>query len=61
MTRPELTDLRERARAWFEDLRDRLCAAFEQLEADYRGPEATGWRPGASCNGRGTGPRAVAE
>ena len=46
MTRPELTDLRERARAWFEDLRDRLCAAFEQLEADYRGPESDRLAPG---------------
>jgi coproporphyrinogen III oxidase len=46
MTRPELTDLRERARAWFEGLRDRLCAAFEQLEADYRGPESDRLAPG---------------
>ena len=34
-----LMDLRERASAWFEALRDRLCAAFERLEAEYRGPE----------------------
>ena len=46
MSRPELTDLRERARAWFEDLRDRICAAFEQLEADYRGPEGDRLAPG---------------
>ena len=46
MTRPDLTDLRERARAWFEALRDRLCAAFEQLEADYRGPESDRLAPG---------------
>jgi coproporphyrinogen III oxidase len=46
MIRPDLTDLRGRARAWFEDLRDRLCAAFEQLEADYRGPESDRLPPG---------------
>jgi coproporphyrinogen III oxidase len=46
MIRPDLTDLRERARTWFEDLRDRLCAAFEQLEADYRGPESDRLPPG---------------
>jgi coproporphyrinogen III oxidase len=46
MTRPELTDLRERARAWFEDLRDRLCARFEQLEAGNRGPESERLAPG---------------
>ena len=26
------------ARVWFETLRDRLCAAFEAIEDDYRGP-----------------------
>ena len=28
----------DRARAWFQTLRDRLCAAFEAIEDDYRGP-----------------------
>jgi coproporphyrinogen III oxidase len=46
MIRPDLSDLRERARAWFEDLRDRLCVTFEQLEADYRGPESDRLAPG---------------
>ena len=26
------------ARVWFQTLRDRLCAAFEAIEDDYRGP-----------------------
>jgi coproporphyrinogen III oxidase len=39
MTPDALMDLRERASAWFEALRDRLCVAFERLETEYRGPE----------------------
>ena len=31
---PQLAERQVRARAWFESLRDRLCAAFEQLEQD---------------------------
>ncbi len=46
-----MTDQSEkaRARAWFEELRDRICAAFEQIESDYTGSgeagrfERTGW------------------
>ncbi len=29
--------LKPAARAWFEQLRDRICAAFEAIEADYDG------------------------
>ena len=34
------------ARAWFEALRGRICAAFEKLEDDYRGPGADRLPPG---------------
>ena len=41
-------DRKARARAWFEDLRDRICAAFEAIEdALVEGPHA------ASAPGRG--------
>jgi coproporphyrinogen III oxidase len=30
-------DRKARACAWFEDLRDRICAAFEAVESDYSG------------------------
>jgi coproporphyrinogen III oxidase len=33
-------DRRKQAVAWFEDLRDRICAAFEGLEEEYAGPLA---------------------
>jgi coproporphyrinogen III oxidase len=33
-------DARRRASAWFETLRDRICAAFEALEDDHAGPLA---------------------
>ena len=31
-TDPLMDDRKTRARAWFEELRDRICAAFEALE-----------------------------
>jgi coproporphyrinogen III oxidase len=46
LTRPDLIELREGARTWFGALRDRLCAAFEQLEADFRGPDSERLPPG---------------
>ena len=56
MTDPLIADRQHRARVWFEPLRDRICAAFEQLEDDLTGQlsdqpagrfERTPWeRPG---------------
>ncbi|MEY3729384.1 MAG: hypothetical protein RLZZ57_140, partial [Pseudomonadota bacterium] len=34
------------ARAWFEELRDRLCAAFEAIEDDLATGPHTGLPPG---------------
>ena len=31
-------DRKQTARAWFEDLRDQICAAFEKIEDDLNGP-----------------------
>jgi coproporphyrinogen III oxidase len=39
MTADERIALRGRARAWFEALRDDICAAFEALEERYAGPD----------------------
>lgn len=33
-------DRKARARRWFEDLRDRICAEFETIETEYAGPLA---------------------
>jgi coproporphyrinogen III oxidase len=35
----EAESLRNRTRAWFEALRDRICGALEQLEDRYAGPD----------------------
>jgi coproporphyrinogen III oxidase len=46
MSADPLLDRKERARAWFERLRDEICAAFEAIEAAHSGPLAdrpAGW------------------
>lgn len=37
MTDAQISERQQRARVWFESLRDRICAAFEKLEDDLTG------------------------
>ncbi|HEY2659110.1 MAG TPA: oxygen-dependent coproporphyrinogen oxidase [Caulobacteraceae bacterium] len=58
---PAVEDRRTRARAWFESLRDRICAALEQLEDEacedlYPGPAGRfDYRPWSRETGSGGG------
>ena len=42
----EAMALREQARAWFEGLRDRICAAFETIENEFQGQDHEAMAPG---------------
>ena len=37
----DIEDRKNRARAWFETLRDTICAGFETIEDDVSGPHAS--------------------
>ena len=40
------TEQQQRAAAWFAELRDRVCAAFEAIEDEYAGHDAAALAPG---------------
>ncbi|MDQ2634713.1 MAG: oxygen-dependent coproporphyrinogen oxidase [Pseudomonadota bacterium] len=37
----DIDDRKSRARAWFETLRDEICAGFEKIEDDLAGPQSS--------------------
>lgn len=45
-TDPGADEQKERARVWFETLRDRICAIFEAIECEGAGPAVEGLAPG---------------
>ena len=44
---PPTSELQERARSWFENLRDSICTAFEAIERDLAGGPLADRPPGA--------------
>jgi coproporphyrinogen III oxidase len=62
--RTDIDSRKARASAWFEELRDRICAAFEAIEQNYKGPfadrepgkfERTSWRRPTAQDGDDAG------
>ena len=49
----ELDDQQQSARDWFESLRDRICAAFEEIEREAGSDAAFSYTPGARTDDSG--------
>ena len=41
-----VSERQEKSAAWFSELRDQICEAFEQIEQDFNGPGSAGLPPG---------------
>ena len=54
-TQTDWTDQKQRAAAWFRELRDRLCAAMETLEPDAARFDRTIWKRGDGAEDLGGG------
>ena len=54
-TQTDWTDQKQRATAWFRELRDRLCAAMETLEPDVARFDRTIWKRGDGAEDLGGG------